>query len=200
MLLVLVDDGAGQDGHVVGAGVVLRVRQAGGVHEVRVLHAELLGGLVHHVGEGVFTTGDVFGQGDAGVVAGLDDDAVQQVIHGHLAVDRQEHGGTTGRRATGTPGVLADGHQVLLADLALANFQGGDVGGHQLGQAGRRQALIAVVLHQHLAAGAIHQHIGLGSQLRRRGDRRFGGRGERHGQQHEQGEALGKAGDVHPVL
>ncbi|MCY1560270.1 hypothetical protein D9M68_973890 [compost metagenome] len=99
---------------------------------------------------------------------------MQQVAHGHLGVDLDEHA-----RTAGTPGVLADGHRIGLADLALADFQGGDVGGHQLGQARRRQALVTVVFHQHLAALGIHQHIGLGCQLRRRRDDLLGRHGNR---------------------
>nr|BFE93882.1 hypothetical protein GCM10020185_44180 [Pseudomonas brassicacearum subsp. brassicacearum] len=56
----------------------------------------------------------------------------------------------------------------FFTDLAATDFQGGDVGGHQLGQAGRWQALVAVVLYQDLAAAGIHEHKGFGGQLRRR--------------------------------
>ncbi|MNC35961.1 hypothetical protein D3C75_844610 [compost metagenome] len=155
--------------------MVLRMRQTGGVHEVAVGHAQAGGGGVHQVGEGVLAAGDVLGHRDAGVVAGLDDDAVQQVAQGHLGADLDEH-----PRAAGAPGVLADGDQVLLADLALADLQGGDVGGHQLGQAGRRQALVAALLDQHAAAVGIHQQPGLGGQLRRCRDDLLGRPGAGH--------------------
>jgi hypothetical protein len=124
----------------------------------------------------------------AGVVAGLDDDAVQQVADGHLAADLDEH-----PRTAGTPGVFADGHRVVLADLATTDFQGGDVGGHQLGQAGWRQALVTVVLDQHVAAGRVHEYVGLGGQLRWRRHHLLGREGGRRDQQqYRQAKAFGK--------
>ncbi|MOA20186.1 hypothetical protein D3C78_1406160 [compost metagenome] len=154
------DDRASQYGHVVSRRVVLRVRQTGRVHEVAVGHAQVANGFVHHVGERVFAAGDVLGERNAGVVARLDDDAVQQVADSHLRADLDEH-----PRTAGTPGVFADGHRIVFADLATTDFQSRDVRGHQLGQAGRRQTLVTVVLDQHVAAAGIHEHIGLGGQL-----------------------------------
>ena len=139
---------------------MIRVRQAGRVHEVAVGHAQLTGGLVHHVGKSVFAAGNVLGQGDAGVVTRLDDDAMQQVADRHLGADLDEH-----PRTTGAPCVFADSYRVVFADLATTDFQSRDVSGHQLGQAGWRQTLVAVVLDQHVTAAGIHQNIGLGCKL-----------------------------------
>lgn len=139
---------------------------------------------------------DVLGQGDRGVVTGLDDDAVQQVADRYLATNLDEHA-----RTAGTPGVFADGNRVAFTDLAAADVQGGDIGGHQLGQAGWRQALVTVVLDQHVAAGRVHEYVGLGCQLRWRRRhllRREGGR--RDQQQYRQAKSFGKVGDVHPSL
>ncbi|MNT58165.1 hypothetical protein D3C72_1955850 [compost metagenome] len=124
-------------------------------------HAQVSHGLVHHVGEGVFAAGDVLGERDAGVVARLDDDAVQQVADSDLRTHLDEH-----PRTTGAPGVFADGHRVVFTDLATTDFQGRNVRGHQLGQAGRWQTLVTIVLDQHVAAAGIHEHVGLGGQLR----------------------------------
>lgn len=159
---------------------MVRVGQAGGVHEVGVGQAQLLRGGVHHVGEGVFAAGDMLGQGDAGVVAGLDDDAMQQVAHRDLAADLDEH-----PRTAGAPGMFADGDQVVLADAAGLDLLGGDVGGHQFGQAGRRQALVAVVLDQNLAALAVHQDVRLGGQLRRRRNHGFSSPASRRGDEQD---------------
>ncbi|MNI21041.1 hypothetical protein D3C73_745430 [compost metagenome] len=154
------NDRAGQNSHVVSRRIVLRIRQTGRVHEVAVGHAQVSHGLVHHVGEGVFAAGDVLGERDAGVVARLDDDAVQQVADSDLRTHLDEH-----PRTTGAPGVFADGHRVVFTDLATTDFQGRNVRGHQLGQAGRWQTLVTIVLDQHVAAAGIHEHVGLGSQL-----------------------------------
>ena len=137
----------------------------------------------------------MLGHGDTGIVARLNDDAMQQIVDRDLRVDLDEH-----PRAAGTPGLLAHRDHVAVADLTLLDFQGGDVGGHQLGQARWRQALVTVVLDQYLAAGRVHQHVGLGRQLRGgRYDLRCpDGRGDRqHCQDYE---ALHEAGDVHPNL
>src|SRR3990167_2487762 len=64
VLLIFIDDRTGQNGHVMGAGVMLRMRQTSGVHKVAIVHAQTRSGLVHHVGEGVFAAGNVLGQGD----------------------------------------------------------------------------------------------------------------------------------------
>ena len=60
-----------------------------------------------------FVAGDAFRERDAGVVAGLDDDAVQQVLDRDLAVDRREHARCARRRAALPPGVLADDEFVV---------------------------------------------------------------------------------------
>ncbi|MNN42667.1 hypothetical protein D3C81_1568630 [compost metagenome] len=175
---------------------MLGVRQAGRVHEVAVAHAKIGSGLVHHVGESVFAAGDVLGQGDAGVVTRLDDDTVQQVADADLGANLDEH-----PRTAGTPGVFADGDRVVFADLPATDIQGRDVGGHQLGQARRRQTLVTIVLDQDVAAGGFHEHVGLGCQLRRRRHHllcRKGGRGDH--QRYKQAKAFGKAGYVHPSL
>ena len=158
---VLVNDRARQLGHVGGRRVVLGMRQPGGIHEMGVVHTQALGSRVHQVREGLLAAGDMLGQRYAGIVAGLDDHAMQQVAHRDLAVDLDEHA-----RAARAPGLFAHSDHVAVADLPLLDFQGGDVGGHQLRQARRRQALVAIVFHQHVAAGGIHQQIGLGGQLR----------------------------------
>ncbi|MNT35187.1 hypothetical protein D3C72_1712060 [compost metagenome] len=121
---------------------------------------------------------------------------MQQVADADLRADLDEH-----PRTTGAPGVFADGYRVVLADLPATDIQGGDVGGHQLGQAGRRQTLVTIVLDQDITAGSFHEHVGLGCQLRRRRHHllcRKGGRGDH--QRYKQAKAFGKAGYVHPSL
>lgn len=121
------------------------------------------GMLVHQVGEGAFATGQMLGHRDAGVIPRGDDDAVQQVADRHLGIDLDEHLG-----AAGTPGLLADAHHVGQVDVAAVELALHQVGGHQLGQAGRRQTLVGVVLDQHPAAVGVHENPRLGGDLRRR--------------------------------
>src|SRR5262249_13810150 len=61
--------------------------------------AELARPLGHHLGKFGLGARDALRQRDAGVVRGLDDDAVQKIVHRYLAVDRDEHA----RRARGAP-------------------------------------------------------------------------------------------------
>ncbi|MNO73923.1 hypothetical protein D3C76_649010 [compost metagenome] len=185
-----------QQRHVVCRRVVLRVRQTRGIHEMAVGHAQVFGRLVHQVGECIFAAGNMLGDRDAGVVAGLDDDAVQQIVEADLGADLDEHA-----RTTGTPGVFADRYRIVLTDLAATDFQGRDVGRHQLGQAGWGQTLVAVVLDQDVAARSFHEHVGLGSELRRGRHHllcRPSGRGDH--ERNQQAQAFGKGGDVHPSL
>lgn len=77
----VVDDCVGQYCYVVGGGIVVWVGQVGGVYEVGVGQVQFLCGGVYYVGEGVFVVGDMFGQGNVGVVVGLDDDVMQQVVY-----------------------------------------------------------------------------------------------------------------------
>ncbi len=125
--------------------------------------------LVHQVGKGIFTAGNVFGQRHTGVVTGLDDHAMQQIVHRYLLAYFNKH-----TRAASAPGFFANGYQILLANLAIVDFTGGNVGSHQLSQAGRWQFLVAIVLHQNLTGGGVHQHIRLGRQLRRGRNGRLG--------------------------
>ena len=90
------DQRAGQSGKITGGGVVLRVGHAGGVAETGVFHAEALSLAIHHLGEILFTAGDGLCQCDAGVVARLNDHALDQVFYDYLRVDLDEHARTLG--------------------------------------------------------------------------------------------------------
>ena len=142
--------------------MVLR-RPAGGIDEVAIGHAQTLGLGVHQVGEGVFAAGNMLGQGNTGVVTGLNDDAAQQVNDRHLVTHANEHLG-----ATHAPGLLADQHRVVLGNLAALDLLTDDVAGHHLGQAGRRQRVIGIVLDQNCAAVGVDQQVAGGRQIRRR--------------------------------
>ena len=84
VLGIVVDQRARQQRDIASRCVVLRIRQTAGIDVVRVVHAEPRGVLVHQVGEQRFRAGGVFGKRNRGIVAGLDDHAVQQFLQRHL--------------------------------------------------------------------------------------------------------------------
>ena len=156
-----------------GSGVVLRVRQAGGIAVLGVGHAQFLRVLVHEVGKGRLAARHVLGKSHAGVVARLDDHPLQQHGHGHPVAQVNERAG-----AARAPGRLADHHLVLEADPLVLDAAEDGVGRHQLGDAGRVELLVLVPARQGPAAVVIHQHVGAGGQCRRRRDLvRIGGVG-----------------------
>src|SRR5471032_1008044 len=142
------------------------IGQAIGITEHRFGEADLARALSHLIGEISFIAGNPFGQHDAGIVAGLDDHAVQQVVDGNLAVDRREHGGAVRGRAALAPGILADGVFVGELDAAFLDFVEHVFGGHQLGETGREDELVGVALEQHAAVFSVDQ-----DRVRRADDR-----------------------------
>ncbi len=70
---------------------VFRMRPAGGVAEGGIAQPDSAGGLVQHLGEAFLAARDRLGQHDAGVVAGLDDDAARQILHRDAAAEFEEH-------------------------------------------------------------------------------------------------------------
>ena len=96
-----------------GRHVVLRIGPAIGIHEMAVGQAQPLGFLVLPLGEGFHAAGQRFGDDDAGIVARLHDDALEQILERDLVVQLDEH-----LRALGAPGALGDGEAVGQFDLA----------------------------------------------------------------------------------
>ena len=135
--------------------------------------------LVHEVGEGFFAAGDVFGQGDARVVAGLDDESLEQVRDGYPRVDLDEHPGSRC-----LPGLFADQDLVFQLDVAMPEFLENHVRGHDLGQAGRFQARVGIRLGEHPPAVHIDQQVTGRRDCGWRGHR--GGRGA--GEDEKEGE------------
>src|SRR5690606_32240678 len=99
------DQGLGHQRHVVGGGEVVVPGQAGGVFKVGVHHPQQLGLLVHNVGKGRLGAGDVLGEDDGGVVAGLDNHPPQQVDDGGPAVGHQRPHRAAAGPAAELPGV-----------------------------------------------------------------------------------------------
>ena len=120
---------------------------------------------VHQRGEGTLAASDVFGQGHAGVVAGLDDHALEQILHADPLANFDKHA-----RAPGAPGLFAHEHLVLELDIALGDLPQHRVGGHDLGQAGGFQAGIRIGLGQHPAAVHVDQQVAAAGHRRGGGD------------------------------
>ncbi len=139
--------------------------------------------IVHQVGEGLFAAGHMLGQGDAGIVARLDNQAFQQIFDTHPLVDLDEH-----PRAGRLPCLFADQHLVACLDRAAAQLLEHQVGGHDLGQAGRFKALLGVACGEHRVAVHVDQQVtGGGDRWRCRCRRRA--RQAEWGEQQAQGEA-----------
>ena len=82
---------------------MLGIGQAGGIAEMAGFHAQPLGLAVHHLREDFFAAGHAFGQRHTGIVAGLDDHALDQVFNLHLRIDADKH-----FRALGAPGFFGN--------------------------------------------------------------------------------------------
>jgi hypothetical protein len=122
--------------------------------------AKLAGAFGHHVRKSALAAGDALRQHHAGIIAALDDGAVQQIVDGNLAVKHREHGRIAGRRAALAPGIFADGIFVGRLDVALLEGVKHHLRGHQLHHAGRRPQLVGVFLEQDAAAGGFDQDRG----------------------------------------
>jgi hypothetical protein len=150
---------------------VVRVRQSGCIHEVAVVETDLLGLLVHQVGEGGLAAGNPFRHDLAGVVARLDDDAFQQVVETDHRVDLEEHGRAAARGSAPLPRRHADGK--LVGELELAGLQAleDDVDRHQFGERCRRHRLLGVLVVEDRAGLVVDDDGFLGRRFqgRRRG-------------------------------
>ena len=172
------DDRPRQNRQVVGGGVVVLRRPAGGVHEVGVVHAQFAGLVVHQIGEGFLGAGHVLGQGDAGVIAGLNHHPFQQILHRYPGAFLNEH-----TRTAHAPRFNADRHHLLFGDIAGGDLLLHQIGGHHLGETGRRQLLIGVVFDDHLAAFGVHQQIAARVHVGGARDQAVGGAQRRQGEQ-----------------
>ena len=119
---------------------------------MRMRHAEFGGALVHQRGEIVLGAGESLGQRDRRVVAGLDDEAAEQVLDAHLAVDVEEHRRPVRMGAAGAPGVFRHLKLVVEIQPAFLQFVKDDLGGQHLGGRRRRHRLVGVLFEQDRAA------------------------------------------------
>ena len=77
----LLDEGAGQEGDISGAGEMIGLWEPHAILEMGVGHAELGGCLVHAVGKSRLRAGDALCESDTGVIPRLDDHAFKKVLN-----------------------------------------------------------------------------------------------------------------------
>ena len=105
---------------------------------------------VHQAHKRVLASRNVVGHRHAGVVAGLQVNAADQLGDRHLHAWLQEHQGRAFEdRIAGGPGVVANGHQIGLFKFTCFHRLADDVAGHHFSQARRIAARVSVLLRQH---------------------------------------------------
>ena len=144
---------------------MIRVRQTSAVGKMGVGHAELRGILVHDLSEYLFGTGDMFGQRHTGIIAGLDNDTLEQLLDSDLLVHLDKHA-----RAFHAPSFLADHDEVAHLDVAFVYLVGNHISGHHLGQTGRLHMFIDLFLGEDASGVIVHHQIRGGINVRCSGD------------------------------
>ncbi len=134
------------------------VGKAGGIAELRLLEAKLAGPRRHLLGKGRLAAGHAFGDGDAGVVGRLHDDALDEIGQLHPRIEFGIHGRAARGRSATAPGILGDQEFLIHGELARLEALEHHDHGHQLAHAGGRNGAIGVFLEQHLAGAPIDQN------------------------------------------
>ena len=128
-------------------------RQPVGVCEVAVRHADLLGAIIHQLGEGGLGSGDKLGHRDARVVARGDRDRLQHHLERvRLALCKVDLGSADRGRATACP------HRVVQTHLARFDSVHGNEEGHDLDEAGRLISLICVLFKEDLSGVGVDEN------------------------------------------
>ena len=133
--------------------------QAVGIHKMGAGAAQLGGPAVHHLDECLDGAGIVHRQHGGGVIAGLDHQAVEKILHGHLLTHLQGDVGAARLLALQTLG--GDGDFLL---QILLHLQGQQTG-HHLGQARREEPLIDVLGEDQAVGVQVIQQRSLGLGL-----------------------------------
>ena len=155
---VVLQGGGHDERQVIGGGVVLLVVDAGGVGEVGALTAQLPGLSVHVGHEVVHRAVRRRGQHIGRVTVGLQQHAVQQLLHRQLLPHLEVgHHIALPRRDVLEAG-LADGDHGGGGEPPLLDGLHHQQGGHDLGGAGGVGLLIGVLGVQHLPVVGVQQH------------------------------------------
>ena len=146
------DQVPGQQREVACGRDLLRIRQAGGIAEGGVGHAEQTRLLGHELGEVLLVAaGHQLAERASRVIGRLRDQGQDGLLHGKIASGHQpELGGFHGSRAGGYRDRLVQRHAIVAQRLER------EIEGHQLGQAGRITLQVGVVLLQHLPGVGVH--------------------------------------------
>ncbi len=149
--------------HVARRAAVTDLGDARDVLERGVLQAPGLGLAIHHRHVGVDAAGHAFGERHRGVIAGVDDQPLQQFV------DRGRHRGIDEHQRSAAlalgPGAL--GHRQLLVQrqLVLAQRDEDRVRRHQLGERSRVCRRVGTALGQHLSRVHVDQQEFAGGDL-----------------------------------
>ena len=132
-------DGAAEDRQIAGCRLLAVIRQAGGIAECGVAHAQFAGLAGHGRSEGGFAARDMFGDDDGDIIGRFGDESENRRpdIDG-LAGAQSE----LGRRLGG--GVLRNGHPCRQADAAALDLLEEHIESHDLGQRSRVAAGIGI--------------------------------------------------------
>ena len=147
---------------------MIGMRQAMRIHVVGVIHAEFLGGRIHHLREHCLAACNVLRNRHGRIIARGNNDAALQIGNGHILARFYPHQRRPLEDRVLRPGILADRHHIVLGHPALVDLTRQNVAGHHLGQAGRRQRHVRVVFSQYRAAVGVHQQPGNRVYLGRR--------------------------------
>ena len=129
-----------------------RRRQARGVLEGGVIHAQLPGPLVHALHKGLFAAGDLLCQGHGAVVGGDHADGLEHLVHRHLFVLLQPD-----LAAAHGAGVGGGGDHGVIAQLPAVNGLHGQQQRHDLGDTGGLPLGVFVLGEEDGARLLLHQ-------------------------------------------
>ena len=108
----------GEQRHIAGGTELARRVQTVHGHKGGVGQAHFLRIAVHQADKRVLAARHVVGYRDAGVVAGLNDDALVKIFYRHLHPRLEEHHRRAAqRRITGGPRIASDGHHISRLNL-----------------------------------------------------------------------------------
>ena len=172
VLGILADQGEGEQREIARRRIVSAVGQSARIREIRARHAEAPGLAVHAFHERRFRACEGFGESDAGIVARLDDQPVQQLFDRDRPARLDEHA-RTGR----APCALRDADRLTEGERPALERRESEVRGHELGERSRLDALLRIAARDRLSAGCVEEQPGARihhGRLRRGGERDAG--------------------------
>ena len=148
----ILDNALCQDAQIPGGHQLSLVRPAGGVDKVAAGHAQFQRRLGHLLRKSFFRAAQTLGQDDRGVIAGLHDDALNQIFNRYPFADLDKHLG-----ASLAPGLFADRQGIAQFQPAFLQVAENQINSHNLAHGSRRHGLIRILLHQYATAFQVQQ-------------------------------------------